>query len=99
MVITYACVQLTHRHLVSGSPYGVQSEYLSGCVSRVFVDQTEYLEYVAIASILKTTIIMLVLIRFTYLFNHDADELIITPVKRMTKYVSVSCSHIANCMS
>ena len=70
----------THR-----SQYGVESEYLTGCVSRAFVDQTEFLVHTAWFNLLRTTMIMLVLGSGTFFINHDAEELIITPVKRMTK--------------
>ena len=66
----------------------MQAEAKAGCSSQAIVDQTDFLTRLAWFNIVKTTAIMVVLYVGQLLINRDAEDLIITPVKRMTKYVS-----------
>jgi len=69
--------------------YGVVSEFIGGCESRVYFDIKDEIIHDAVINIVKVLSVMIIIVCLTFTFSHDAQTLVIGPIERMIAMVNV----------
>ena len=68
--------------------YGVTSVRYAGCLSVAYFDNTAETQNTAGMNMLKTTFVMIILAGGILGVDHDAQKLVITPIKRMVQMIN-----------